>query len=284
MTAVRELLLQAIRDPTSAAGLGLADWNLLVRQGRRAGLLARLYILLDEQHVLDKVPARVLPHLVSARIMAAAQERAIRWEVNRITKALTGIDDLPVILLKGAAYLMAGLPPARGRIFGDVDIMVPKKKLDVVERALFRHGWLAQPLDSYDDRYYREWSHELPPLRHIRRRTVLDVHHNILPETARLHPDPVKLIAAAQPLNGDDSLRSLAPADMVLHSAAHLLNEGEFENGLRDLVDLDDFVLVAARRAGSRARLSSPASLRFEIHAPPSRDAGARRHPGKGPR
>ena len=78
MTAVRELLLQALKEPTSAAGLGLADWDLLVRQGRRAGLLARLHILFDEQNVLEAVPARVLPHLVSARIRAAAQERAVR--------------------------------------------------------------------------------------------------------------------------------------------------------------------------------------------------------------
>jgi hypothetical protein len=227
--------------------LGLAEWDLLVRQARRAGLLARLCILLDEQRVLDAVPAQVLPHLISARTVAAAQERAVRWEVNRIAKALTEIDDVPVILLKGAAYLMAGLPPARGRIFGDVDIMVPKEKLDITERTLFRHGWLAKGLDKYDQRYYREWGRELPPLRHIRRHTVLDVHHNILPETARLRPDPMKLIAAAQPLNGDDSLSTLAPADIVLHSATHLLNEGEFENGLRDLVDLDDLLRYFGR-------------------------------------
>jgi hypothetical protein len=247
MTAVQELLLQAIRHPESTTCLELAEWDLLLRQVRRAGLLARFCILLDEHRVLDAVPARVLPHLTSARTVAAAQERAIHWEVNRITKALTEIDIVPIILLKGTAYLMAGLPPARGRIFGDVDIMVPRAKLDAVERALRRHGWLAQPLDSYDDRYYRQWTHELPPLRHIRRHTVLDVHHNILPETARLHPDPTKLIAAAQPLNGADSLTTLAPADMVLHSATHLLNEGEFENGLRDLVDLDDLLRYFGR-------------------------------------
>jgi hypothetical protein len=270
MTAVRELLLRAIRDPKSTACLGLAEWDLLVRQGRRAGLLARLYILLDEQRVLNAVPAQVLPHLLSARTVAAAQERAVRWEVNRIAKALTEIDDLPVILLKGTAYLMAGLPPARGRIFGDVDIMVPKKKLDAVERALFRHGWLARPLDSYDDRYYRQWTHELPPLRHIRRRTVLDVHHNILPETARLHPDPVKLIAAAQPLNGDDGLSNLAPADMVLHSATHLLNEGEFENGLRDLVDLDDLLRYFGREESywlQLVELGTPVPEKIEAKA-----------------
>ena len=38
---------------------------------------------------------------------------------------------------------------------------------------------------AYDQRYYREWMHELPPLLHVRRQTALDVHHAIAPETAR---------------------------------------------------------------------------------------------------
>jgi hypothetical protein len=137
---------------------------------------------------------------------------------------------------------MAKLPPARGRIFHDVDIMVPKRTLDAVERALRWHGWFTTRLDEYDQRYYRQWTHELPPLRHIKRQTVLDVHHTIVPETARLRPDAKKLLAAALPLNGDTNLRIFAPADMALHSATHLFNEGEFENGLRDLVDLDDLL------------------------------------------
>jgi hypothetical protein len=35
----------------------------------------------------------------------------------------------------------------------------------------------------------------------------------------------------------------LAPADMVLHSAVHLFHEGEFEHGLRGLVDIHRLLL-----------------------------------------
>jgi putative nucleotidyltransferase-like protein len=80
--------------------------------------------------------------------------------------------------------------------------------------------------------------HELPPMRHVTRLSVIDVHHAILPETARLRPNPTMLREAALPL-GDENLKVLAPADMVLHSAVHLFHDGEFDNGLRDLVDLD---------------------------------------------
>jgi hypothetical protein len=54
--------------------------------------------------------------------------------------------------------------------------------------------------DAYDQRYYREWMHELPPMQHLRRGNVIDVHHAILPETAAARPDPAKLRAAAVPI------------------------------------------------------------------------------------
>ena len=65
------------------------------------------------------------------------------------------------------------------------------------------------------------------------------MHHAILPETARLHPDPYKLIVDAVPVRDLDEIYVLAPVDMVLHSATHLFSDGELEHGLRDLVDLD---------------------------------------------
>ena len=41
------------------------------------------------------------------------------------------------------------------------------------------------------------------------------------------------------PAAGEERVFTFSPADMVLHSATHLFHEGEFDNGLRDLVDLD---------------------------------------------
>jgi len=81
--------------------------------------------------------------------------------------------------------------------------------------------------------------HELPPLRHIRRGTVLDVHRAILPETARLKPSSDKLLAAARALEPPHRFAVLSPADMVLHSMVHLFHNDDLSHGLRDLSDLD---------------------------------------------
>jgi len=146
------------------------------------------------------------------------------------------------VLLKGAAYLRAGLPPAEGRLFSDIDFLVPRGRIGSVEAALMGGGWISDERDAYNQMYYRRWSHEVPPLRHVQRMSVIDLHHTIAPPTSRFKVDGAALLARIRPIAGTDDLYTLAPEDMVLHSAVHLFQEGEFDRGLRDLQDLLDLI------------------------------------------
>jgi hypothetical protein len=235
------LVLQAFRQPDALTALSLNEWDLLIRQARAANLLASLYAVLHQRCMIEQVPPQPREHLEWSHVLAERHSEAVEWEVSMIRKALADLG-IPVILLKGAAYAMTKMPHAQGRIFSDIDILVPKKSLGAVEAALMLHGWAATHHDEYDQRYYRTWMHELPPMQHMKRLTVIDVHHAILPETAPIHPDPEKLRAAARRVDGYDDLMVLAPSDMVLHSAVHLLHDGELDNGLRDLVDIDSLL------------------------------------------
>ena len=251
MTPAACLLLRVFREPEAARVLPDSDWDLLVRQGRRANVLGQLCVLLDERCLLGEVPASARDHLLSERIVATRHAASVRWEVNRILRALDPLS-VPVILLKGAAYTMADLPPGRGRLFYDIDILVPREDLKVVERALHRSGWTSTHPNRYDQRYFRQWMHELPPMEHRYRKTLLDVHHTITPLTAALRPNANKLRAAARPLRGHQGLYTLAPTDMVLHGAVHLFyNEGEFAQGLRDLTDLNALLRHFSRHEAS---------------------------------
>jgi hypothetical protein len=133
---------------------------------------------------------------------------------------------------------MMELHMAKGRISSDIDILLRKEQLKEAERSLLEHGWVPIQLDEYDQYFYRAYSHELPPLRHRERGTIIDVHHTLLPPTGRVHPDPLKLITAAVEIAGTN-LRVLASTDMVLHSAAHAFHDGDLKAALRDLLDLD---------------------------------------------
>lgn len=209
---------------------------MLLRQARSARLLARLAWLAEVHQLL--VPDVICRHFLSERIAELAQRRGVEREVNYLCLALNKLNE-PLLLLKGAAYVVAGLSAAQGRSFNDIDILVPKNQLEPVEKLLHRQGWAPTHANAYDQRYYRQWMHEIPPLQHVKRQTILDVHHNILPETARWHPDPKKLMASAEAVEGNPGVRVLCPVDMVLHSATHLFTEGELDHGLRDLVDMD---------------------------------------------
>jgi len=237
MSLSSERLFGCVRDPERAAALEPREWDGLLRLARRCALLARLGAQIEQAGCMDRLPGRVRDHLLAMAAVAEHHQRSVRWEVNRLRHALRDVE-VKIVLLKGAAYVMAGLPVARGRLVSDVDILVPRATLAAVERALLGHGWEPLAEDEYDDYYYRTWMHELPPLRHRDRGAAIDVHHTILPLTGRLHPDPRLLLDSARPIAGTD-LTMLAPEDMVLHAAAHAFQDGDLAAGLRDLTDLD---------------------------------------------
>jgi hypothetical protein len=145
------------------------------------------------------------------------------------------------VLLKGAGYAAIDLAPGRGRRVADIDLLVAKGNLTRVEELLSAHGWQSRDISEYDDAYYRQWMHELPPLHHAERHSTVDLHHAVLPTTSRLKPSSERLLAHAVPI-GSAGDRVLSPPHMVLHGAAHLFHDGEIAGALRDLVDLDSLL------------------------------------------
>lgn len=224
--------------PERARTLSLAEWDQIIPQARRAGLLARLANAIERTCGLGVVPAAPRAHLASGQILADKHRRDTIYELGRIAEVL-GPTLSPIVLLKGAAYLLAELPPAAGRVFSDIDILVPQTSLASAEALLDLAGWRLGDIDPYDERYYRNWMHQLPPLVHIGRQSAIDVHHTIVPTTARIRLDANALLASAIPIVKDARFAILAPADMILHSATHLFNEGQFDRALRDLDDIN---------------------------------------------
>lgn len=187
--------LVALRDPSSLIELDDKAWQGLLDIARHNGLLARLAAILEGRGILSRIPAKARTLLEEAHVFALHNQTTISFEVNRLVRALSQFD-MPIILLKGGAYLMADLPPARGRFMSDLDIMVPKDKIVSVEQALLSAGWQRARMEEYDERYYREWMHEIPPIWHPERRVVVDIHHTIVPGS--VSSDPVDHVPTSQ--------------------------------------------------------------------------------------
>lgn len=233
-------LLDVWREPAIAVRLSMTQWDRLVRTARTAKLLASLASRLEHANCLGALPDAVQGALRGEERTAAFLEHMARFALRRLAATLAPLQ-VDVVLLKGAAYLAQDLALSRGRLVSDVDILVPAARLAEVEDALTRAGWVSKATDPYDDRYYRAWGHELPPLRHADHPLELDVHHQILPPTGRIHPRVDALFAAAVPLAGQP-FKVLCPADQVLHACAHAFQDSDCTNRLRDLADIDFLV------------------------------------------
>lgn len=250
----RAELLRTLREPHRAETLDSAGWSRLIATARDANLLGALAGSLTGADIT--APATAQRHLDGMRQLGERQHLSIRWEAHQLQAALGGLD-IPIVLLKGSAYVMAYPQVALGRIFGDIDILVPRAALGDVESRLMLNGWASAKADPYDQRYYREWMHELPPMVHVRRGTVIDVHHTILPLTARNAPDPAAIIARSRSLPGLPALRAPGREDLVIHSLTHLMHEGELHNGLRDLHDVDVMLGLFGAEPGFWQRLAA---------------------------
>ncbi|MET4898128.1 nucleotidyltransferase family protein [Sphingomonadaceae bacterium jetA1] len=235
MTAVEHLVLM-LRDPAKAACLTLSQWTGVLTVARAEQLLGTLGCRLEGLALPDAVAAV----LADARVEALQIRRTALWEADRVAHAL-GPLGCPVILLKGSAFVAAGLLAGQGRSIGDCDILLPRDRLAEAETLLSGAGWEWVKPDPYDDLYYRRWMHELPPLIHRERDRMLDVHHTILPPTARPRPDAAALIADAMSL--ERGLAVLSHNDMIVHAAAHLFADGDLTGGLRNLWDIHALVV-----------------------------------------
>lgn len=236
---MQSCLVRFLRDPQqSATILSPGEWQMLIRQARRSNLLSRIAHLIEKYDLLSLVPEHLQPHLHSAQLVSSSNLRSVKWEVLQIYTALSEAN-IPFALLKGAAYVMSGRDAFQGRLFGDIDILVRNEQLKEAEKALIKHGWFCTKIDPYDQKYYRIWMHELPPLKHLKRQTDLDVHHTILPPTAAAKPDINRIWEQVIELKDYPGMYVLSLQDMILHSATHLFHEGDFEQGLRDIADLD---------------------------------------------
>lgn len=247
------LLCAVLHDPAVVRGWGAAQWNAWLPLARNARLLGRCLHLFEDNRLLDAVPQRLVDQMKGALAQTRyVQGQALR-ELRHVRRVLDA-ERIPLLAMKGLAYLVGELPPRRWRNLSDIDLLVREEDIERAEVALKQAGW--QPsgdFDAYDQHYYRDWMHEVPPLLHPQRGTEVDIHHNLAPPVSRIRIDAGLLWA--DPPEGPEvngvRTRLLAPADLLLHNAVHLFMNDELRGGLRDVVDFRDlFEHFAATRPG----------------------------------
>jgi len=228
-------LSQSILFPQRAAHFSLEQWQEWLFMLRHANLLASFYWQAEKHQCIESYPEQVQRHLFSARNYQQRQQQQVLYEVSEIKRILVA-SGIECVFLKGANYILRQCSTAKGRILSDIDILVKQGELLEAEKMFKLNNWQLKKVSDYDEQYYRKWAHEIPPLRHPLRGTVVDMHHNLyLPISGRA--PKIELFWQHTEQLDDGSIVLNAPASL-LHSIIHLLMNEDFTNAYRDMLDI----------------------------------------------
>lgn len=254
---MRSQLLALFQAPAEYARQATAaDWTLLLAQLRKHGLLAKAYFKLQQTAEFDRVPLQVSRQLQSGAKYAAKQQHSLFYELQQLEPMLQQLT-CPCLLLKGAAYRALALPVSHGRLFSDIDILVPASSVSEVKNKLFFCGFYEPEMAEYDRQYYLRWSHQQPPLHHFERDSVIDLHHHIFPPASARQLNIAPLFEQAVTIPGS-GFKTPCLQHLFVHAAVHLFWQEETHRSLKDIIDLNDQFSVLAEQ-GLLASLSEEA-------------------------
>lgn len=231
-----KILINYLRDEIPVGEISAQDWSLLLEIAYSSNLIGILsYHIISNDH-LSLLPESLSWQIRSAYKVYKTHVLDVLYEIALIKKALSTVGIIPT-LLKGAAYTEQDLAVSKGRIYSDVDIYIGKEKIDLAEQILTWQGWSFGEVDEYDEKYYRDWMHELPVMVNRKTGVHLDVHHDLLPKTYRIEFNPAHKELECQ-FSNQSGVYTLSDTYQIIHSFTHLFSEGEFDNAYRDMFDL----------------------------------------------
>lgn len=257
------LLVRAAGDGRCALPVadarGPLHWERVVGMARWQRLVPLVWELLRQPGVVDDVPEVVLDELREGTRDATARSLSLQFELDRILGVLER-EDIPVILLKGAALVECVYPHPGLRPMSDLDLLVRRSD---VERA---HE-IVQPL-GYDvggvrlhrddqERLATKYDH-FPLVRHGGA-IVLELHHGLVAD--RPEYDVQGMWERAVPGHRAPAHLLQSPEDLALHVAMHFATDrmSRRESALGQLADVvriadrlpvDWEVVVERARAG----------------------------------
>ena len=130
----RPLLSDFLTSPKICRSFSLKDWELLIRHAQAAYLSSAVFSALKENSLVGLIPEKALDHLESEALMIKRQNDLFYFELGKILAAIKDSTDNK-ILLKGAAYLALDLPWANTRRMADLDLLVEKSAISLIEKV-----------------------------------------------------------------------------------------------------------------------------------------------------
>ena len=268
--------------PAASATSEPVDWRRLLELAAWHRMLPLLWHHLSVRSTGLQPPDEVAAALKQAARESTARNLNLGVELDRALAVLEA-EDVPVILLKGAALVETVYPHLGLRPMVDLDLLVRRADVDRAHAAVLGLGYSVYGgrLHRDDEAWLAAMHHHLPLVK-AEGAVMIELHHQLLVDRPEF--DVASLWERAVPGTRPPAHLLPAPEDLLLHVAAHFaldrMNRELCALGqLADLVriaqhweiDWDDLV-ERARRGSMADRLFlalSSAALLFGDVAPP---------------
>lgn len=234
------------------------DWLRLAQLAEREKLLGVLWPVLG--HSADVIPTETAGAMRRQSLVNEFRMAALESRLQRVVATLDD-QDIPVMLMKGAALAVTVYGSFARRPMGDLDLLVPQARAQEAWDALRGQGWTPELDDG--EGFYDGHQHLCPLVAPGGAGVVVELHRCLLYPRGPFHLPERDVWASAKRVElGGRSVWVPAPHHMVLHLCIHFAWSHAMRRALgrtvRDLAALAPSVdwprlveLAGATRSGS---------------------------------
>jgi len=220
---------------------GQLPWEAVVSLANNHLLTPAMWVVLNKKNLSDELPDELRDCLRELHQLSKERNAQLQTQLLEAVRQLNRIDITPV-LLKGAMHLVTDLYGDSGaRIMTDIDLLVPREKIDECLTALHGLGYEAEQ-DIHSD--YHEDHHHCAPLFRPGDYGSLEIHRGLTDSpTVDILPTETGL-AEAQPLEFQGlCMKVLSPTHRLLHNILHSqLVDHNYADGIIPLRSLHEVI------------------------------------------
>jgi hypothetical protein len=229
------------------------DWDRLLHLAQKAGIAPLLYWKFSKSGEFASLPKDVQNSLRAMYSATWRHNQKIFKELESLA-CLFNQADIPTVVLKGACFALTIYPDLGLRPMGDLDILIPKAKLDEAVQIAKTLGYQNIFPDASPG--LRDLlNHEICLQKTGEYSTTLELHHSLVADKSFTYAVPVDWFWSQTELldvslqTRFENLRMLTPTAQVLYAASHaMLQHGGKDAPLRWFYDLDRLINLYAER------------------------------------
>jgi hypothetical protein len=229
--AVKDILVEGI------------DWDLLIKKAAWHRLSPLLAHHLMSPDLSALIPMAILKKIRGTYYQSLARSIILQNELYRLLSAFNN-QEIPVIVLKGAALLESIYRDISLRPMGDLDILVRPERLDQAEAIAFKLGYGFRANRELQEQT-RQSCHHLANLWHHEKNIMLEIHHHIVShdEPYYFNLEDFWARARSDTILGAHAL-TLAPEDLLIHLSIKFLLDRRYQSNaaLGQLCDISEVI------------------------------------------